>query len=125
MAATLRANGLADQVPALRARLGDFGTRRIHLSLRDGIARLRLPGTEATDDQRYAIGANQIQLGSVGTEGWRTLFTTTTTPPATSKVGPTLTFTLVDTTEGDTDGISGEAWLQALYTTVPFQEISD
>ena len=108
MAATLRANGLADQVPALRARLGDFGTRRIHLSLRDGIARLRLPGTEATDDQRYAIGANQIQLVSGGTEGWRTLFTTTTTPPATTEAsGPTLTLTLVDTTEGVTAGRVG------------------
>jgi len=112
-------------VPALRARLGDFGPRRIRLSLRDGIARLRLPGTEATDDQRYALGAYQSPLASVGTEGWRTRFTTTTTPPATSDVGPSLTFTFVDTTEGVTDGISGEAWLRALDTTVPFQEISD
>ena len=126
MAATLRSNGLADEVPALRARLGDFGSRRIRLTLRDGIAQLRLPGVAAAaDDQRYAIGAFQIQLTSVGTEGWRTRFTTMNTPPAAADVGPSLTFTFVDTTEGDIDGVSGEAWLRALYTTVPFQEVSD
>lgn len=125
MAATLRASGLADEVPALRARLGDFGTQRLRLSLRDGIARLRVPGAAAVDEHGYAIGAFQLQLTSTDTAGPLTRYTTTTTPPATDGVGPTLTLTFVDTTEGVSQGVSGEAWQRALYTTVPFQEVSD
>lgn len=125
MAATLRDSGLARDVPALRRLLGSLDDARLRLTMRDGESRVRVPGTGVELAQLYTLGTYEIRMVTAGTPSWRYTFRTNLTAPISEDAGHSLTLTLLDTTAGTWDGVSNEAWLVALFTTVSYQEVSD
>ncbi len=120
MADTLRDAGKGRWVDELRDELGDFGRIQMTLRLQDGRSQLRLPGTDGwLDEQDYELSTDRITLHTIDGLRRETTYTPDLSP------GWVMKLVFDGTTEGRTDGIPGEVWQRALYTSVDFEKVLD
>ena len=68
--------------------------------------------TQEVDAERIEVTGDRLLLRAMDVDGWSTTYRWTIR-------GDLLTLVFLRTSEGDTDGVPGEAWQRALYTTGP------
>lgn len=115
IAANLREHGLGEWVEPLHDRWGDVAGQ-IRLDFDNGQVTASIPETPASHTNNYIVFRHFLSF-----EGSDSQFEATATQIEGG--GQRLTLTLTKSETAAVDGIPGEVYERALYTTVPFNEI--